>query len=150
MPSVFVGWGVPRSHEKGDPRLTRSVRLRLRWITPRQRWRQCRNCVRLRLACNTDGGGLGPWYFAKALAHSVGLPISYFKSLGLPSLFEEGRTEARSPGHYLWTSIQRRFETFGFSRATWCEEDSGHPWSGLSGGQVPVANRGRRQEAHPN
>jgi len=32
---------------------------------------------------------LGPWYLAKAKALSVGLSNAYFKSLGLPSLFEQ-------------------------------------------------------------
>jgi len=45
--------------------------------------------VRPRLASNTAGSGLGPWYLAKAKALSVGLSNAYFKSLGLPSLFEE-------------------------------------------------------------
>ena len=42
-----------------------------------------------RLASNTAGSGLGPWYLAKAKALSVGLSNAYFKSLGLPSLVEE-------------------------------------------------------------
>jgi RNA-directed DNA polymerase len=45
--------------------------------------------VRERLASNTAGSGRGPWYLAKAKALSVGLSNAYFKSLGLPSLFEE-------------------------------------------------------------
>jgi RNA-directed DNA polymerase len=45
--------------------------------------------VRLRLARNTAGSGLGPWYLAKAKALSVGLSNAYFKSLGLPSLVGE-------------------------------------------------------------
>ena len=94
IPSVFVGWGVPRSHEKGDPRLTRSVRLRLRWITPRQRWRQCRNRVRLRLACNADRGGLGPWYFAKALARSVGLSKDILQIAGAFLIVRRGLTDS--------------------------------------------------------
>ncbi len=76
--------------------LTRWVRLRLRaalwrqWKTPR-----CRRAallelgVRSRLASNTAGSGRGPWYLARAKALSVGLSNAYFKSLGLPSLFEE-------------------------------------------------------------
>jgi len=76
--------------------LTRRVRLRLRaalwrqWKTPR-----CRRAallelrVRPRLASNTAGSGLGPWYFAKAKALSVRLSNVYFESLGLPSLLEE-------------------------------------------------------------
>ena len=76
--------------------LTRWVRLRLRaamwrqWKTPRR----CREAlielgVRERLANNTAGSGLGPWYLAKAKALSVGLSNAYFKSLGLPSLVDE-------------------------------------------------------------
>ncbi len=45
--------------------------------------------VRSRLASNTAGSGLGPWYLEKAKALSVGLSNAYFKSLGLPSLFED-------------------------------------------------------------
>jgi RNA-directed DNA polymerase len=45
--------------------------------------------VRERLASNTAGSGLGPWYLAKAKALSVGLSNAYFKSLGLPSLIGE-------------------------------------------------------------
>jgi RNA-directed DNA polymerase len=76
--------------------LTRWVRLRLRaalwrqWKTPRRRRAALLELgVRLRLASNTAGSGLGPWYLAKAKALSVGLSNAYFKSLGLPSLFEE-------------------------------------------------------------
>ncbi len=45
--------------------------------------------VRSRLASNTAGSGLGPWYLAKAKALSVGLSNAYLRSLGLPSLVEE-------------------------------------------------------------
>ncbi len=76
--------------------LTRWVRLRLRaamwrqWKTPRRRREALRELgVRERLANNTAGSGLGPWYLAKAKALSVGLSNAYFKSLGLPSLVEE-------------------------------------------------------------
>jgi RNA-directed DNA polymerase len=76
--------------------LTRWVRLRLRaamwrqWKTPhRRRAALLELGVRPRLASNTAGSGLGPWYLAKAKALSVGLSNAYFKSLGLPSLFEE-------------------------------------------------------------
>src|SRR5512133_3970342 len=76
--------------------LTRWVRLRLRaamwrqWKTPRRRRAALLGLgVRPRLASNTAGSGLGPWYLAKAKALSVGLSNAYFKSLGLPSLFEE-------------------------------------------------------------
>jgi RNA-directed DNA polymerase len=76
--------------------LTRWVRLRLRaamwrqWKTPRRRREALIALgVRSRLASNTAGSGLGPWYLAKAKALSVGLSNAYFKSLGLPSLVEE-------------------------------------------------------------
>src|SRR5256885_2116755 len=60
--------------------LTRWVRLRLRaamwrqWKTPRRRraaWLELG--FRPRLASNTAGSGLGPWYLARAIALSVGL-----------------------------------------------------------------------------
>jgi RNA-directed DNA polymerase len=76
--------------------LTRWVRSRLRvamwrqWKTPRRRREALIELgVRPRLASNTAGSGLGPWYLAKAKALSVGLSNAYFKSLGLPSLVEE-------------------------------------------------------------
>src|SRR5215472_1531586 len=76
--------------------LTRWVRLRLRaalwrqWKTPcRRRAALLELGVRPRLASNTAGSGRGPWYLARAKALSVGLSNAYFKSLGLPSLFEE-------------------------------------------------------------
>src|ERR1700722_5803116 len=76
--------------------LTRWVRLRLRaalwrqWKTPRRRRAALLALgVRPRLASNTAGSGLGPWYLAKAKALSVGLSNAYLKSLGLPTLFEE-------------------------------------------------------------
>jgi RNA-directed DNA polymerase len=71
--------------------LTCWVRLRLRaalwrqWKTPRRRRAALLQLgVRPRLASNTAGSGLGPWYLARAKALSVGLPHAYFKSLGLP------------------------------------------------------------------
>jgi RNA-directed DNA polymerase len=76
--------------------LTRWVRLRLRaamwrqWKTPRRRRAALLELgVRERLANNTAGSGLGPWYLAKAKALSVGLSNACFRSLGLPSLFED-------------------------------------------------------------
>ncbi len=76
--------------------LTRWVRLRLRaamwrqWKTQRRRRAALLKLgVRPRLATNTAGSGLGPWYLARAKALSVGLSNAYFKSLGLPSLVEE-------------------------------------------------------------
>ena len=76
--------------------LTRWVRLRLRaalwgqWKTPRRRRAALLELgVREPLASNTAGSGRGPWYLAKAKALAVGLSNAYFKSLGLPSLFEE-------------------------------------------------------------
>jgi hypothetical protein len=44
--------------------------------------------VRTRVATNTAGSSRGPWYLARAKALSVGLSNAYFRSLGLPSLFE--------------------------------------------------------------
>jgi len=76
--------------------LTRWVRLRLRaamwrqWKTPRRRRAALLELgVRPRLASSTAGSGRGPWYLARAKALSTGLSNAYFKSLGLPSLFEE-------------------------------------------------------------
>jgi RNA-directed DNA polymerase len=76
--------------------LTRWVRLRLRaamwrqWKTPRRRRAALLELgVREQLASNTAGSGRGPWYLAKAKALSVGLSNAYFKSFGLPSLFED-------------------------------------------------------------
>jgi RNA-directed DNA polymerase len=76
--------------------LTRWVRLRLRaalwrqWKTQRRRRAALLELgVRPRLARNTAGSGLGPWYLARAQALAMGLSNAYFKSLGLPSLFEE-------------------------------------------------------------
>ena len=37
---------------------------------------------------NMAGSGRGPWHLARSKALSVGLSNAYFKSLGLPSLFE--------------------------------------------------------------
>src|SRR5216683_1885683 len=76
--------------------LTRWVRLRVRaalwrqWKTPRRRRAALLELgVREPLASNTAGSGRGPWYLARAKALSVGLSNAYFKSLGLPSLFED-------------------------------------------------------------
>ena len=76
--------------------LTRWVRLRLRaamwrqWKTPRRRRAALLELgVRPQLASNTAGSGRGPWYLARAKALCVGLSNAYFKSLGLPSLFDE-------------------------------------------------------------
>ena len=76
--------------------LTRWVRLRLRaalwrqWKTPRRRRAALLELGGSpRLASNTAGSGRGPWYLARVKALSVGLTNAHFKSLGLPSLFEE-------------------------------------------------------------
>jgi RNA-directed DNA polymerase len=76
--------------------LTRWVRLRLRaalwrqWKTQRRRRAALLELgVRPRLASNTAGSGLGPWYLARAKALSVGLSNAYFQSLGLPSLIAD-------------------------------------------------------------
>ena len=78
--------------------LIRWVRLRLRaalwrqWKTPRRRRAALLDLgVRPRLASNTAGSGLGPWYLARAKALSVGLSNAYFESLGLPSFVDEER-----------------------------------------------------------
>src|SRR6202162_4814324 len=64
--------------------LTRWVRMRLRaamwrqWKTPRRRREALIELgVGLRLASNTAGSGLGPWYLAKAKALSVGVSHGY-------------------------------------------------------------------------
>ncbi len=76
--------------------LIRWVRLRLRaalwrqWKTPRRRRAALLDLgVRPRMAGNTAGSGLGPWYLARAKALSVGLSNAYFQSLGLPSFIDE-------------------------------------------------------------
>src|SRR6201988_1699025 len=75
--------------------LTRWVRLRLRaalwrqWKTPRSRRAALiANGVSEWAARNTAGSGRGPWYLARSRALSTGLSNAYFKSLGLPSLFQ--------------------------------------------------------------
>ena len=75
--------------------LIRWVRLRLRcalwrqWKTPRRRRAALLQLgVRPRLAANMAGSGRGPWYLARSKALSVGPSNAYFRSLGLPSLFE--------------------------------------------------------------
>jgi RNA-directed DNA polymerase len=75
--------------------LVRWVRLRLRcalwrqWKTPRRRRTALLQLgVRPQLAANTAGSGRGPWYLARSKALSVGASNAYFRSLGLPSLFE--------------------------------------------------------------
>jgi len=45
--------------------------------------------VRPQLAANMAGSGRGSWYQALTKALNVGLPKAYFRSLGLPSLFED-------------------------------------------------------------
>jgi RNA-directed DNA polymerase len=78
--------------------LIRWVRLRLRaalwrqWKTPRRRRAALLELgIRPRLASNTAGSGLGPWYLARAKALSVGLSNAYLESLGLPSFVDEER-----------------------------------------------------------
>src|SRR5437588_11640401 len=75
--------------------LTRWVRLRLRatmwrqWKTPRRRRAALLELgVRLPLASNTAGSGLGPWYLEKADVLPVGLCNADLKSRELPSLTE--------------------------------------------------------------
>src|SRR6201996_3724594 len=76
--------------------LIRWVRLRLRaalwrqWKTPRRRRAALLELgVGPRMASNTAGSGLGPWYLARAKALSVGLSNAYFESLDLPSFLDE-------------------------------------------------------------
>jgi RNA-directed DNA polymerase len=53
------------------------------WKTPRRRRAALLELgVRPRLASSTAGSWLGPWYFAKTKALSVGLSNAHFKSLG--------------------------------------------------------------------
>src|SRR6201984_1951354 len=75
--------------------LTRWVRLRLRaalwrqWKTPRRRRAALiANGVSEWAARKPAAGGRGPWYLARSRALSTGLSNAYFKSLGLPSLFQ--------------------------------------------------------------
>jgi RNA-directed DNA polymerase len=75
--------------------LTRWVRLRLRaalwrqWKTPRRRRAALiANGVSPWATRNAAGSGRGPWYLARSRALSTGLSNAYFKSLGLPSLFQ--------------------------------------------------------------
>src|SRR4051794_19370367 len=76
--------------------LTRWVRLRLRaalwrqWKTPRRRRAALIALgARPKLASNTASSGRGPWYLARSKALSIGLSNAHFRSLGLPSLFED-------------------------------------------------------------
>src|SRR5258705_3782210 len=76
--------------------LTGWVRRRLRCALWRQ-WKSVRRRraallelgVRPQLAANMAGSGRGPWYLALTKALNVGLSKAYFRSLGLPSLFED-------------------------------------------------------------
>ena len=76
--------------------LTGWVRRRLRCALWRQ-WKTVRRRraallelgVRPQLAANRAGSGRGPWYPALTKALNVGLSKAYFRSLGLPSLFED-------------------------------------------------------------
>jgi RNA-directed DNA polymerase len=76
--------------------LTGWVRRRLRCALWRQ-WKTVRRRraallelgVRPQLAANMAGSGRGSWYLALTKALNVGLSKAYFRSLGLPSLFEE-------------------------------------------------------------
>ena len=77
-------------------KLTRWVRLRLRaalwrqWKTQRRRRAMLIHLgVRGILASNTAASGRGPWHLAHSKALNVGLSNAYFRSRGLPSLFEQ-------------------------------------------------------------
>jgi hypothetical protein len=81
---------VPQAedHRSSLPQLLGRAAMWRQWKTPRSRRAALIELgVRERLANNTAGSGLGPWYLAKAL--SVGLSNAYFKSLGLPSLVDQ-------------------------------------------------------------
>src|SRR6195256_53221 len=76
--------------------LTGWVRRRLRcalwrqWKTPRRRRAALLELGgRPQLAAHMAGSGRGPWYLALTKALNVGLSKAYFRSLGLPSLFED-------------------------------------------------------------
>src|SRR6202007_119371 len=84
--------------------LTCWIRVRLRvalwrqWKTPRRRRAALLELgVHPRPARNTAGSGRGPWYLARAKALAFGLSNSYFRSLGLPSLFEGCWRNRREP-----------------------------------------------------
>ena len=75
--------------------LTRWVRLRLRaalwrqWKTQRRRRAMLIQLgVRGALADNTAASSRGPWHLAHSKALSIALSNAYFRSRGLPSLFE--------------------------------------------------------------
>src|SRR5437773_5115348 len=76
--------------------LTGWVRRKLRCALWRQ-WKTVRRRraallelgVRPRLAANLAASGRGPWYLSLTKALNVGLSKLYFRSLGLPSLFED-------------------------------------------------------------
>ncbi len=84
--------------------LTRWIRLRLRaamwrqWKTPRRR-RAARLelGVRPRLASNTAGSRLGPWYLAKAKALSVGFPMRTSNRLGFRHCLRKCRPNHLEP-----------------------------------------------------
>src|SRR6266571_4049428 len=76
--------------------LTRWIRLRLRaalwrqWQTPRRRRAMLIQLgVRGALARDTAASGHGPWHLAHTKALCIGLSNAYFRSRGLPSLFEQ-------------------------------------------------------------
>jgi RNA-directed DNA polymerase len=76
--------------------LTRWVRLRLRaalwrqWKTQRRRRAMLLQLgVRGKLADNTAASGRGPWHIAHSKALNIAFSNAYFRSCGLPSLFEK-------------------------------------------------------------
>ncbi len=76
--------------------LTGWVRARLRaalwrqWKTQRRRRAMLLKLgVYPRLATNTAASGHGPWHLAHSKALSIGLSKTYFRTRGLPSLFEQ-------------------------------------------------------------
>jgi len=75
--------------------LTRWARMRLRsalwrqWKTPRRRRAALIALgVPEPLAKNTAASGYGPWRLIRSPGPSIGLSNAYFRSIGLPSLFE--------------------------------------------------------------
>ena len=98
LATYMVGWRgyfnfcSPRSSDRPYPvgaALGCSHALWRQWKTPRRRRAALLQLrVRPELAANTAGSGRGPWYLARSKALSVGASNAYFRSLGLPSLFE--------------------------------------------------------------
>jgi hypothetical protein len=80
--------GADISHSLGEAQTSMYPLAAVEDHTRRRRAALLQLGVRPQLAANTAGSGRGPWYLARAKALSVGLSNAYFRSLGLPSLFE--------------------------------------------------------------